>query len=159
MDTFILNWNIDENGILIRENRSVQIPIEIIQEKCRTQIVPKAENDAGIMINDPSNPNSNVLLTFREFQNVCESHMQRSDHQGRRMHRFIRNHQGQIIPQYLTLRYIINRPEEKFGLRVGGKKENQSKKRKSIKKKKINQKKENQSKKNSRRFFKNRNKI
>ena len=144
MDTFRLNWNIDENGILIRENRNVQIPIEIVQEKCRTQIVPKAENDAGIMINNPSNPNSNVLLTFREFQNVCASHMDRSDHQGRRMHR--------LIPQYLTLRYVIDRPEEKFGLRVGGKKENQSKKRKSIKKNKINQKK------NSRRFFKNRNK-
>ena len=139
MDMFSLNWNIDENGILIRENRSVEIPVEIVQEKCRTQIVPKAENDAGIMINDPRNPNSNVLLTFGEFQNVCESHMSRSDHQGRRMHRF--------IPQYATLRYFIDRPEEKFGLRVGGKK------RKSIKKKKINQKK------SSRRFFKNKSKT
>jgi hypothetical protein len=138
MDTFSLNWNIDENGILTRENRNVQIPVEIVQEKCRTQIVPRAENDAGIMINNPSNPNSNVLLTFSEFQNVCASHMSRSDYQGRRMHR--------LIPQYYTLRYFIDRPEEKFGSRVGGKKQNQSKKIKYKKK-------------SSRRFFKNRNKT
>ena len=83
MDTFNLNWNIDENGILIRENRVVQIPVAIIQEKCRT-FIPSEENDIGIMINDPNNPNSNILLSSSEFHNMRELHILNSDHQGGR---------------------------------------------------------------------------
>jgi hypothetical protein len=145
MDTFNLNWNIDENGILIREDRVVEIPVEIIQEKCRT-FVPSAENDIGIMINDPNNPNSNILLTFREFRNICDYHMQRSDHQGRRLSRFTPNSEGQRIEHIVRLTYTINRGESKFGSKIGGKKQNQSKKIKYKKK-------------NSRRFLKNINKT
>ena len=82
MDTFNLNWNIDENGILIRENRVVQIPIAIIQDMCSIRNdALRAENDIGIMINDPNNPNSNILLSSSEFHNMRELHILNSDHQ------------------------------------------------------------------------------
>lgn len=56
----------------------------------------RAENDIGIMINDPNpnNPNSNILLTSREFQHMHELHRRNSDHQRRRMFRIIRNEEG-----------------------------------------------------------------